>query len=120
VGRIRITVEQADGHRVIGAARQLRDQNILHRRVVQLFYRAPVGTHALNYFKTVSAAHHRLRFFVPQVVNRAPVVTLQKQDVAKPAGRYESHSSALALQDGVGRNRRAVAQVNNPTECNAR
>jgi hypothetical protein len=91
-----------------------------HLRLVQRLARRAVGQHALRHFEAVAPAQRRRRLLVGEIVDVAPVVALQEQQVAESLGRDECDFRALALEHGVGRHGRAVTEIVYALEVEAR
>jgi hypothetical protein len=117
---IGVGIEQADRDGAIAARLQRRDQLGPHPGFVERPLDRTVGAQALGRLEAILAPHRRRRLGIEQVVDVAPVVTLHEQQVAKTRGSNEGDCCALALQHGVGRHRRAVAEILYARQVDAR
>ena len=66
---------------------------------------------ALGDFERIAARHHRLGLLVMNVVDGAPALPLQREQVAKSLRREERHLGTLALEHRVGGHGRAVDEI---------
>jgi hypothetical protein len=100
--RVAVGVEQADGYRI-----QAGGQRGAHAQRGHLF---PRCVEAAGYLEAEMAGHQRFGTICPQVVERWSGLPGDLDDVALAFGADQGHSSARALQQGVGSNGRAVGQ----------
>src|SRR5881296_2439647 len=119
--RERVSQGSGDGPLVLGVAEgeEQRDRDRLgreaaHRRddaahfVVAERLQHPSRSHSLGDGHHVAAGHERRRVVAREIVQRGAVLTPQPQQVLEAAGRHEHDAGAGALEQGVGRDRRAV------------
>src|SRR5580704_3671170 len=117
---IGVGVEQADRDRAIAAGLERRDQRAPDRGFVERRDDRAVGAEPLRRLEAILAAHRRRGLGVEEVVDVAPVVALHEQQVAKTRRGDEGHRRYLALQYSVGGDRRAVAEIFDAREVDAR
>ena len=111
VGGIRVAVEEADGDRLVAPALQRAADAVDGGRLVEGGDHFAARSHAFRDLERVAARDHRFRLAVVDVVDGAPALALQGEDVAEPLGGEERDPGALALQHRVGRDGRAVHQI---------
>ncbi len=118
--RIGIGVEQADRDGAIAAGLERGDELAPHLGFVEWLLDRTVGAQAFRRLEAILAAHRRRRLGIEEIVDVAPVVALHEQQVAKARGGDEGHARALAFQHGVGSDGRAVPQILDAREIDAR
>ena len=114
-----IRIEKTDGHRAVRVAGERCIHHPSGSRNVQGGHNGAVRRDALLDLEGIRATDHRFRLLIEQVVNPLAVVALQLQQIAEPLGHEEGNPRALALEDGVGGDRRTVDQVLDRTELDA-
>ena len=118
--RIGVRVEKADRDGIVGAAGEGRPHDLLRGFDIQGRDDPAVRADALPDLERVSPPDHRFWFLVEQVVDPFAVVALKQQQIAEAGGHEEGDLGALALEDGIGRHRRAVNQVFDRVEPDVR
>ena len=108
---IDVGIEQADCDRLVAASAQRGHKMLPHIGFVEGIENATVGENALPHFETRGTRHHRHGLLVFEIVNAGTAVPLKRQDVAKTPGRHKGRGKALALEDGIGCDGRAMRQV---------
>ena len=107
---VRVAVEETDRDGLVVAALQRLRQTMPRRLFVQGGDDLTAGAHAFGNLEGVAARHHGLGLAVVDVVDGAPALPLQREQIAKPLGGEERDLRALALQYCVGRHGRAVSR----------
>ncbi len=79
-----------------------------HRHLVERLDDATVGSDALGDLEPARTAHQRLGEGQEQVIDVVALLDADLEHVAETLGRDEADRRALALDDGVGDQRRAV------------
>ena len=102
VGGIAVCVQQADGDRF---GLEFRQRLRLDRRELG------VGTHAPANAEAAIQRHEWLRMRLAQTVERSTVLPAQVEQVLEAGVRHEGSARALALEQCVRRNRRAVREA---------
>ena len=118
--RIGIGVEQADGDGAIAAVLEGGNQSGADRRLVERCLDRSVSAQALRGLEAVLAADRRRRLGVEEIVDVAPVVALHEQQVAEACCRDKGYRRALAFQNGIGGDSRAVAEILYARQVDAR
>ena len=108
---VRVAVEKADRDGLIVAALQRLGDAVPRGRLVQGCDHLAVGAHALGDLEGIAARHHRLGLAVMDVVDGAPALALQDEQVAEALGGEERDPCALALEHRVGGDGRAVHEI---------
>ena len=109
----RIEIGEQETH---GDGFDLRDSRNLHRkaphlRFVERRHHLSIGVDAFVELKAMPALDQRLRLHPAHVVVSLAVAALNEGHVTKAFGRHIGDDGALALQNGVGGDRRADAQI---------
>jgi hypothetical protein len=117
---IGVGIEQAHGDGAVTAGLQGGNEGAPDLRLVKRALDGAIGTQPLGRLEAILAAHRRRGFGVEQVVDVASVVALHEQQVAKARGGDEGHARALAFQHGVGGDGRAVPEILDAREIDAR
>ena len=80
-------------------------------RLIQGGDHLAVGAYAFGDIEGIAARHHRLGLAVVNVVDGAPALPLQREQVAESLRREERHLRAFALEHRVGGDGRAVHEI---------
>jgi hypothetical protein len=105
---IGIGVEEADRD-ALAARRAQRGDGGAQRVLVQRAQHRAVGRHAFRHFHAQLARHQRLGAARKQVIDMRAALAADLQQVAEAFGRDQPRARELALQQRVGRDRRAEA-----------
>jgi hypothetical protein len=106
VGWIDVGVKEVDDQRLAAAADQVRDRRP-HGLLVERRNHLAGRVHSLRHLKPVLARDDRLEMS-GQAVGRGARAATEFEDVAKPLGRDQPAAGDLALEERIGRRRRAV------------
>ena len=114
MGRVPVGVEQADRGGGRAGRADVRD-DARDLVVVEGDQRPPVRGEPLADADRERGIDQRASILLHQVVERAPRLPADADDVLETGGRDERHASPAALQHGVGRDRRSVHDVETGT-----
>ena len=105
---IDVAVQEMDDHGLAAHGEQLL-RRLGHRRLVERRQDLAVGVHALGHFQPDLAVDQRLEG-AAQAIGLRPRAAAELQHVAEALGGYQPDLGDLALEQRVGRRRRAVHQ----------
>ena len=108
---VRVAVQEADRDGLIAGALQRLVNSLPRSPFVEGGHHLAMRADALGDFERGAARHHRLGLPVMNVVDGAPALPLQREQVAKSLGGEERYLGALALEHRVGGHGRAVDEI---------
>ena len=117
---VRVAVEEADRDGLVVAALQRLCEAVPRCVLIQGDDHLPVRADAFGHLERVAARHHGLGLAVVNVVDGAPALPLEGEQIAEPLGGEERHLRTLALQHGVGGHGRAVHEILGDVQCQTR
>jgi len=121
VRAVDVGVDEADRQRLDPLAFQLL-QHRAHRVLVERADLVPVGTHPARHFERVLEVSERLRLGPDDPCRKAAghEAARDLHDVAVAFGRDKADLGPLAFEHGIGRDRRAVQEIDHVLERHAR
>ena len=108
-------MQETDGDRVDALPAQRLDRPLQGFRIERRLHGA-IGAQPLGHAEPPAARHQRLRRRQAQIVAVRLQALAHFQHIAVALGRQQADRGALALQDGVGRDRGAVHDALGPAE----
>lgn len=103
--------QQADGDGTVFARGEGRDQVARDLGLIELLDHRAGGVDPFGDLEAIAPSHRWRGLGIAQIINVAAVMALQEQDVAEAPRGHEGNAGALALQDRVGGDGRAMHQV---------
>ena len=114
--RALVGVEQADGERLRIFRFHEAVEGLEETPLVQGNDHLTSDAHALRRFDGAPQGHEGLGLAADDGVHVRARLSLQDEDVLESPGSHECRAAALALEDGIGRNGRAVEEAPQPGE----
>ena len=118
--RIDVAVQQHDGYSRVALLANAHGHDLDGAGIERRFDLA-VEEDALRYLEYIARRHRATRLYpAKQILVAWYVGPSDLEDVAKACRRDQSGACALAFENGIGRNRRAVERRRDLTRCSAR